>query len=263
MISQAAPAVEEQWALAFPLLIREVNVVQPPGRADTFYLGVGLLLPVQPPEVNALMFERMVQQIHVVGCELLVGDVEGDILSSRRIDAHLFGHGWIGCFPRLNAGGRVKVECDLQALIVEVSKERLGVGEEEWVPGVAGPTQVVPRLIGLMHGFQLDLVEMPVHVDDEHIQRDIVFMEAAHEIIEFLVAIGPVTRPPDSEGEARRQRYAASDTDVVAECLLVVVTVAEEVPVLAVACRPQLNPGPCALLAILKAEVVGVKERPR
>ncbi len=89
----------------------------------------------------------------------------------------------------------------------------------------------------MVHGLQLDLIEVPVHVDDEDVQRGVVLMEAAHQVVEFLVAIGPVARPPDAEGEARRQWNAAGDTDVVAECLLVVVAVAEEVPVLAVAWR--------------------------
>jgi hypothetical protein len=70
---------------------------------------------------------------------------------------------------------------------------------------------------------------VPVHIDDEDVERDVVFVEAADQLVEFLVAVSPVARPPGAEGKARGQGDAAGDFDVVAESLAVVVAVAEEV----------------------------------
>ena len=61
MIAIAAPAMEKQGTLALVLLIGEVDVVQPPGWVDARNFRVAFLLPVKPPEVDALLFERMVQ----------------------------------------------------------------------------------------------------------------------------------------------------------------------------------------------------------
>jgi len=80
MIAEAAPAMEQQRALALALHIGEVDVVEPPRGAEIFHAGGVLLLPIEPEEIHALLFERMVQDVHIVGGEFLVGDVKGHIL---------------------------------------------------------------------------------------------------------------------------------------------------------------------------------------
>ena len=40
-----------------------------------------------------------------------------------------------------------------------------------------------------------------------------------HQLIEFLVAVGPVARPPRAEGKPRRQRNAAGDAHIIAQRL--------------------------------------------
>src|ERR1700678_1204837 len=120
--------MEEQGALALALLVSKVDVVKPPGGRYAGYCSVLLLLPVEPPEVNALLFQRMVNQVHVVGGEFLVGDVEGDVFLRCRIDAHGFGHCRISLLPWLDAGGRMEVERGLQALGVDMGKKIAGIG---------------------------------------------------------------------------------------------------------------------------------------
>src|SRR5450631_1129162 len=100
-------------------------------------------------------------------------------------------------------------------------------GLVEWMFGAAGSERLVP-----------------IHVNDQHIERDIVVAEAMHQVLELLVAVGPVARPPCAEGKARRQRDASGNFGVVGERLLVIVAVAKEIPVLAIACRTLHHPGP-------------------
>jgi len=59
VIAQAAPAVEEQRPLALALLVSEVDIVEPPSGVDSRHPRVRILLPVNPPEVDTLLFERV------------------------------------------------------------------------------------------------------------------------------------------------------------------------------------------------------------
>ncbi len=205
--------------------------------------------------------------MEVVGGPFLVSWVEGYEFLGCRVDAHGTGHGRIGLLPRLNARGRMQIERGLQALVVQVFQEGVGIWKEHLVPGVAGPAEQLTRLIGLSRGLELLPVDVPVHVDHQHVEGRVVFAKAADQLIELLVAVGPVTRPPGAEGEARRQRNAAGDADKIAESLPVVVPVAEEVPVGVGAGflvgGALHGPRPGAFFAIEEAEIGGVEERAR
>jgi len=133
VIAEAAPAMKQKRAFALVLLVGEVDVVEPPGGIDAGSLRIVLLLPVKPPEVDPLSFQWMMQQIHVVLRELAVGQVEGNILLGRRIDSHVARKLWVGVFPRLHAARGMEIECHLQAFLVQLSQEVLGIGEQSSV----------------------------------------------------------------------------------------------------------------------------------
>ncbi len=254
--------MEEQRPLALALLVSKVHVVQPPCGGHTGHFGCGFLLPVKPPEVDALLLQRMENQIHVIDGELLVGNVEGHIFLRRRVDAHGRGHGGVRLLPRLNARGRMQVQCRLQAIGVQACQELMRVRKEQLVPGIASPAQSFAGLIHFARGLELLRADVPAHVDDQHVQRHIVFMEASHQFVEFLIAVVPVARPPRPEGKPRRQRDAPGYAHIVAQRLAVVVAVTEEVPVLPLAGLPLDDPRPGTLFSVLEAEVGRVEERP-
>lgn len=143
--------------------------------------------------------------------------------------------------------------------------QKLGrVWKKQLVPRIAAPTFGVAGLVeGLCTGTAGTESEMPVHIDDEDVERDVIAAEATNEIFQFLIAVSPVTRPPGSESKARWHRNAAGNFNEVSERLLVIVAIFEEVPILAVAGRPLHHPGPRAIRAIDEAEIVRIKERPR
>ena len=267
MIAQSAPAVEEQRTLAFALLIGEVKVVQPPGWIHVRHVGGGLLLPVQPPEIDALLFQRMEHEIEVIRRPKLVGGIEGDVLLRRRIDAHRLRHGGVGLLPGLNARGGMQVQRHLQTLIVELAEKGVRIGKQKLVPRVSGPAERLAGLIGCAHRLELLAVDVPVHVDYGYVERGRILVKALDELVHFLVAVGPVARPPGAKGETRRQRNAAGNAHVVAKGFAVVVTVAEEVPVnifaWALVRGTFHDPRPRAALAIEEAEVGRIEERAR
>ena len=92
-----------------------MNVVQPPRRIHARRFRVRLLLPIEPPEIDAALFQWMVQEVHVIRCELLVGDIERHILPGRRIDAHPLRHLCIRVFPRLYARSWMQIQSGLQS----------------------------------------------------------------------------------------------------------------------------------------------------
>ena len=233
VIAEAAPAVEDQRPVqALPLHVGEEDVVQPPGGVEARDRGVAPLLPVQPPEVHALPLEGVDHVGEVRLREVLVLDLERHVLLGGRIDPHRPRHRRILRLVRLDAGGRVQVHRRVQPLLVDPAEERVGIREVGAVPGVAGPAQPLPRLVlGLALPAQLEGV-VPVHVDDQHVQRHVVAVEVLDQLLLLRVGVRPVARPPGAEGEARRHRDLPGHAREVRERAAVVVAVAEEVPVL-------------------------------
>lgn len=77
---------ERESSIASPCLVDEMVVVQDPQRVDTLDFRVRALLPIQPPEVNSLIFERVMQCLEVFLEELLVGTLERDRLGGVSAD---------------------------------------------------------------------------------------------------------------------------------------------------------------------------------
>src|SRR5579859_1814994 len=105
--------------------------------------------------------------------------------------------------------------------------------------------------------------QVPVHVDHEHIERNIILAKALHEIVELLIAVRPVTGPPSPKSEPWRQWDLARDSREIGQCLLVVVAISEEIPILPLARGALDHPGPRTVLALAKAEVGRIEKRTR
>src|ERR1700728_2273249 len=88
-------------------------------------------------------------------------------------------------------------------------------------------------------------------------------LELLQQLFEFLIAVGPVARPPGAEGKSWRQRDLACDPGEVAKGAFVIVPVAKEIPVLPLTRGTQHHPRPCALLTRKKAEIGRIEERAR
>ncbi len=161
----------------------------------------------------------MQHQVQVIRRPLLVGRVERNVFLRRRIDSHRARHRRIRLLPRLNPRRRMQIHRRLQPVLVQLFQKRIGIGKQHLVPRVSRPTQHLARLIHRAHGSELLIAHVPVHVDHQHIERRVVLPEIAHQLVELLVAIRPVARPPHAERESRRQRNAPRHADKIAERL--------------------------------------------
>lgn len=189
MITQASPAMEQQRPLPFPRLIGKVHVIQPPRWVDSRSPRIGFLLPVEPPEVDALLLQRMMQQVHVARRELLVGNVEGHVLVGRGINTHGPRHRRVRILPRLHAGRWMQVQRGLEPLLVDVLQELFGIGEQQVVPTVTAPPLGVSRLVEprLAHAKGSER-QVPIHVDNKHVEWNIIVAEAMHQVFELPAA---------------------------------------------------------------------------
>src|SRR5262249_46436517 len=110
----------------------------------------------------------------------------------HRIDAHSSRHLGISFFPRLYSRRRMEVQRSFQTLRSNLLQKSIGIGKEQLVPGVSRPAKSVSGLVVLAAEPVLVKREMPVHVDDQHIERDIVVAEAANQVFEFLITVSPI-----------------------------------------------------------------------
>src|SRR5580704_1435267 len=104
---------------------------------------------------------------------------------------------------------------------------------------------------------------MPIDVNHEDVKRRVVLMESSNQLIELLVCISPVSGPPGPECKPRRQRNLSRHARVIVESALVVVAVAEEVPIFTLSRRARRDPRPRAAFTCRKGKIIGVKKLTR
>ena len=202
--------------------IKVVHVVEDPQRVESGLAGHATLLPVEPPEVNAFGLQIVVHGeigVHIVR----VGQVEFEVLTACRIDAHAPGGLRVGAFECADAVAWMHVERGLEALAVQLVEECHMVGEQVAVPRIAGPSGTVLR-VDAVH-------EMPVHVDHGRGERNALTLEAVHKRQVFGLRVPVVAAPPIAECETRQQRLRAGEPVEVLHGFDVAVRIAEEVQV--------------------------------
>jgi len=178
-------------------------VVEGPQRVEARDPRGGALLPVDPPEIDALLLERVMQLLQVGADEVGVADVEDDRLLGVRVGAGAGGDGPVGLLVRPDAGGGVHIEGHRQAAVVQFRQEGRRVGKEVPVPGVAGPA--VPVTGG-------DVDEVPVHVEDGHAERQPLGLEGVEQFAVLLGGVGVIAAPPVAERGPRQQGRRAGQS---------------------------------------------------
>ena len=158
------------------------------------------------------------------------------------LPAVLRGEGVVDGFIGLDARSGVEVERHFEVLGFGPLQEICGRGEQLLLPGVARPADALSVLVlgGIFLAQAPGLV--PVHVDDQHVDRNVDRLEFLHQVDELVVGILPVAAPPIADGVLRGQRRTACDELEVGERLLVVVSVGEEVQILPVARGARFDP---------------------
>jgi hypothetical protein len=197
--------------------------------------GVGILLPIEPPEIDSLLFARQMGKT-VEGIEImLVRRIEGNRLSGGGVLPHRAGKIRICFLVGLEAAGGMIVERDMQPLVVEPLQQRRRIGNEGAVPGVARPCVDIGNA---------RMVKMPVHIHHDVVERKPMLVVLLDDLFEFVGRIGPVAGVPDADGIFARQRDRASRGRQAAESRPVIEAVTEKIPIEGAVRRPRQDPIP-------------------
>ena len=94
-------------------VIQIVIMVQRPQRIEPRKLAFRALLPVDPPEIHAVRFIRMVPDVKVAVDKFRVGNVEFHGLALFGVHAHGLSHFGIAVLKPAEAVRRMQVERDL------------------------------------------------------------------------------------------------------------------------------------------------------
>src|SRR3712207_9461750 len=150
--------------------VGEGGVVEPPRVAEVRkLLVVTPLLPVEPPKVYAHLVEESQLGIEPSLHESLARGLPRYVLLRGGVHAHVACHGGIVFLKVLYAVGGMEVKGDLKVLAFEPIQEFVGARKEPSVEGIARSAAF----------FGLGIV--PVPVDDQPVERDVVGVEAVAE----------------------------------------------------------------------------------
>jgi len=106
-----------------------VQVIEPEERVQTSGAGLGALLPINPPEINALIFERVMEQREIGFSESRVSNVKGNGFILSRIHPERRRHRGVGFFVGVNTFGWMEVQRGFQSPLVELIDELYWVRE--------------------------------------------------------------------------------------------------------------------------------------
>ena len=230
--ARAGVAGEGQAPPALPHAVQKVVVVQHPQGVQAGDAGPGALLPVQPPEVHAGLLVGVVEVLEISVHEAGVGDVELHRLFLLPVLAQGLGHGAVGLLKGADAVGGVDVQGHPQAMPVQPGHKLRRVGEELFVPGIAGPAAAVLRV---------HVHQVPVHVDDRHREGHLLGFKPLHQGLILRLVVAVEAAPPVAQSVAGQHRRRAGQVIKIPQAGLVVAAVAEEVEVDALA-LPGLHP---------------------
>ena len=212
--AETSPSVENKRSTVGAVVahVVEENVIAPESLAQSFGIETGeVLLPVNPPEIDTL-FLTLTDDMPEHGA------VEGGVFEHPRhpvaADVHVCCYLSEMILVIGHAIGWVEVETHLQALIVHPVDESCGIGDKTLVPCPSCPS-----------------VEMPVHVVDHHIERDVVLPHLVDKIDEILLGVALIFAIPVAQHIKRWQRLTPCYLDVVADGFLVGMAIAHEIPV--------------------------------
>ena len=241
--AKASPTVIDHWTVVTLLCHMVIEgVVEPECVVQILHiLACYPLLPIEPPEVYALLLHRTKHGIEIGIGPLLLRHLVRNALALFAPTISLC-KTLVRLLVRLNTRGRVEVQRGLEILLVTPREEVLGRREELLLPGVACPahTLIILILLRILSTQAPGLV--PIHIDDEHIERNIQRAHSLDQVAQLIVRILPIATPPISEYILRRERNIARYTGVVLQRLGIFVSVGKEVQIESIALGTTLNP---------------------
>jgi len=205
MISQSAPTmIEHRTGSAVSFHLGEKDIINPPYIIQTVhFLIIRKLLPVEPPEVYPFLLHRMKSIFEHSFHQLLIRSNPRDRILSFRIHAYIGGYRPIGFLIKSKPVSRMQIKGQLDPFLFQISKKTSGIRKQAFVPGPSAPSSFTRFRI------------MPVHINHQHIERNIIHPEFTQQFSQFIVRVTPIARPPITESITGRQRRLAGKHGIV------------------------------------------------
>ena len=121
-------------------VVEIVVMVQRPEGIEPLDFGLAALLPVDPPEVHALLLIGVVQDLEIGLNEFGICDIEGDRLAGFRIDPHGFRHHFIAILEAAYPPCGMDVERCVEILLLEPAQEGTVIRKKLCVPAISRPS---------------------------------------------------------------------------------------------------------------------------
>ena len=197
-----------------------------------------ILLPIDPPEIDAGILDRPVRRLEIgfhvrfaAGIELrhrILGRIQTKLL-------HEFG---IALLVGADAIVRMGIERDLDAILAEIGQQFFGIGQELAVPGPARPAQhpgMTDAGLGLPD-------RVPAHVHHHDVERKIMLAVAADQIAEILFGVVFPAAVPGAKDMLARNRTGTGHHRQRPQGRRIIVAIAKQIPVDAAIRRPAGDP---------------------
>ena len=159
-------------------------MIQRPQRIDAEFSRRFSLLPVNPPEIHAVLFIGLMQYGKIRVRKLRVENIKLNLLAGSGVRAHGFRHFRIHIFKPSHAVRRVQIQRDFQPFRLYQPQKFFIIGKQFLVPGISRPAvrpAVKLRVFSAFRNFFLFVQMhgiMPVHIHRSHAERNFPLLEA-------------------------------------------------------------------------------------
>ena len=207
---------------ARPCAVQIVVMVQHPERVQAGNPGFLPLLPVHPPEIDAVLFHRVVQHIKVRFQKRPVRHVKLHRCPACRIDSQHLRHSRIRLLMGAHPIRRMDIQGNLQPLFMEPRQKLRRIREQLPVPGISGPPGSI---------FRRNIDQMPIHINDCHGKWNLLSLKAHHQPLILLFRISMIPAPPVSKRPPRKQRRIPAQPVKIADTFLIAMAISKEVEI--------------------------------
>ena len=211
MTTKAAPTMENQWATVRTIQSHIVieHMVAPECLTQSINILTGeVLLPVEPPEVDTLTLAGTDNVLKHIVVKAAITQVPGHTLGLF-IQSHILAQIIEEILIIVHTISWVQIQRYLQTVLVHPVDKTFGIGNSRTVPSPTGPP-----------------LGVPVHIKNHHVHRDVEVLYIVHNLHELIRGVTLVFAIPIAQHIEWRHGLATGHLDVIAQRLLILMTIA-------------------------------------
>ena len=176
------------------------KMIQHPKRIKSRHITDTPLLPVNPPKIHPLFFQRMQHCVKPRMHPCSVRYSAGNRNLFFRILFQSFCHASVAVLKRAYAVSRVQIQGNVQSPVMQPRQKFLWLWKKFTVPCIPCPAGTI---------LWVNLCQVPIHIHNSNRKRHLLFFKLLHQFLIGFRCVTVVTAPPVSKREPRQQRHTA------------------------------------------------------